>query len=355
MHSNESLGSVLPVAQPAYLELLPALGAKGAELLQRIARDPATDPVLRAQALSGMPGPEGAAIAEEVLVLEREPAPLRVHALEILARDGGPRADTLARMVLAEKSVADEALQLSALVALHGLRKLPTDEIVRRLTRIALGRGPAEPFEVTLRKGVLDLVEAWAASASRAQVGKKLEVLLDLVIAAGLNPRIHATTRSQARTYVQGQLSAVRARKADAAYRALVATAVANYLLGTVVTSLEQKLEFRPYVPIEENLLLMLGGAGDPAAIATLAQRLRERADPLRPIVCLALGSTGRREAARHLVPALLDPEPFVRLCAWLSLKSLTGQDFFADWWSGTRTEQAAAADRYARWIASRR
>jgi HEAT repeat protein len=355
MYSNGSLGSVLPVAQPVFLEVLAVLGPKGSELLQRVARDPDTDPVLRAQALSALLGPEGPAIAEEILALDRDPVPLRIHALELLARDGSARLEDLARKAAAEKPGADPSLQLAGLTALGRAAKLPTDEIAARLDRLARKRGPDEPFEVTIRKGVEDLVEAYAASTSRSQVVKKIDQLLDLVIAAGLNPRIFAATKNQARIYVQGQLLAVRARKADAAYLKLVVAAVQNYLLGTVVTSLEQKLEFLPYVPLEESLILMLGRAGDADAITALAQRLRDRADPYRATVCLALGSTGKREAARHLVPLLLDGEPFVRFCAWLSLQNLTGQSFFADWWAGTRTDQAAAADRYARWLATSR
>ena len=87
-----------------------------------------------------------------------------------------------------------------------------------------------------------------------------------------------------------------------------------------------------------------------PEAVAALTRFLENRASAHRSIAALALGLAGDPPAAAALVPLLQDPEPFTRLCAYESLRHLTGQDHFADWLRGPAEERAAAAERYAQW-----
>ena len=63
------------------------------------------------------------------------------------------------------------------------------------------------------------------------------------------------------------------------------------------------------------------------------------------------MGIAGDEDQAGALVHYLLDPDPFTRLCAWRSLRQLTGQNFFADWLYGERTAHARAAEQYFAWI----
>ena len=69
----------------------------------------------------------------------------------------------------------------------------------------------------------------------------------------------------------------------------------------------------------------------------------------------LALGILGRPGPERTLATFLLDGDPFVRLCAYRSLKQLTGKDVDVDWMYGTLDERRSGAEQYLAWILERK
>jgi hypothetical protein len=57
---------------------------------------------------------------------------------------------------------------------------------------------------------------------------------------------------------------------------------------------------------------------------------------------------------APALLPLLLDAEPFVRFCAYESLRRLSGKDVAIDWMYGPSAERFDAAEEYRRWSLAR-
>ena len=108
--------------------------------------------------------------------------------------------------------------------------------------------------------------------------------------------------------------------------------------------------EFTPRVALEEEILLALGRTGSPQAAELLIQLLGNRRGRFRAVGCLALGMTGQRAGAATLASFLLDPDPFVRYCAYRAIREVTGEDVFADWMFGASRERVAAAEEYYRW-----
>lgn len=64
-----------------------------------------------------------------------------------------------------------------------------------------------------------------------------------------------------------------------------------------------------------------------------------------------ALGSLAQRDTVSALLDALDDGDPWVRRCAYVALKHLSGRDFFADWIFGSAADRQARAARYRTWF----
>jgi HEAT repeat protein len=104
-------------------------------------------------------------------------------------------------------------------------------------------------------------------------------------------------------------------------------------------------------VPLLETILMELARRADEPAVDALAEVVRDRGHPQRAAACLALGATGRKTAGPHLLYTLKDGDPFVRLCAYLGLKRLTGHDFFVDWLAADDTELERGFQEWGRWL----
>lgn len=107
-------------------------------------------------------------------------------------------------------------------------------------------------------------------------------------------------------------------------------------------------------MPLAEEIVLALGRTRDPEASEPLVALLRERKNPQRAWIALALGLCGARGAASELLPLLLDEDAFVRFAASEALRWLTGRELAVDWMYGPSDERFAAAEEYRRWFLER-
>ena len=163
---------------------------------------------------------------------------------------------------------------------------------------------------------------------------------------------LDGVTPSELHDQVEANLRALDSSR-DSLVQANVRVALMQLLAGSgEQAGMTRNAQFEPPVQLEEEICLALGRARSPEATLVLLELLQNRDHDFRAWACLGLGLAGEAEHASSLVPYLMDERPFVRLCAWRSLKHLTGQDFFADWLYGERLEISRAAEQYFAWIA---
>jgi HEAT repeat protein len=99
--------------------------------------------------------------------------------------------------------------------------------------------------------------------------------------------------------------------------------------------------------PILETICWMLGATQDKDAIAPLKRILSNKAVGARGEATIALGRINDAAALKALVELLADEDGWVRYNAYLGLKTLTGEDYFADWVYGSAQEREAALEQY--------
>jgi HEAT repeat protein len=363
-YSDASLRGVHPPARLLLLETLADLGGDGHAVLATLAGDRTLDPELRGVALAQLPHALRAELLREALG-GAESAEMRAQAFGVLALEGGAPAEEAARNLLKDCARAEPGAGLPAqrylyLLALRTLSQrgaLAAPELLPLMIhprRVEAAFGDL-PSRVRARCG--ELVERVAGGIGRQERDAAIEELVDLVVAAALNPELGPDQRGAARAHVDGQLGSVRAHKSDVAYQHALADAIATYLLGFTPIVVQAPSVFgaaplfRPHVPLEEEILLALGRTRSEEGAAELASFLGNTKNVHRATAALALGMTGRTEAAGVLPPLLLDGDPFVRFCAAESLRHLAGEaadgEVFVDWMYGSSAERVKAAERW--------
>lgn len=110
------------------------------------------------------------------------------------------------------------------------------------------------------------------------------------------------------------------------------------------------KCKISIYPPLLETLLIECGRAA--AAKALLVKIVQDLKKPQgRPEAALALGAIGGKDAVGALLGVLADPDGWLRFCAYLSLKRLSGQDFFTDWIFAAPGSLKPFIDKYRAWF----
>jgi HEAT repeat protein len=352
-------GALARVAAPSrlvYLEQLARLGEKGRLALLEVARDGRTEAQLRAQALRHAPSEERAALAAEIAVDERVEGSLRIAALEILSglrdRALGSVALRIARQVLAEPDLdaldaAERFLLRRAIEALGSTGgEAALEVLLACASRPAAAAPPSAKLEQALRSQVAALVATVAEKRSVRAVAREIEDLVDLVVAKRLSPVYRVDNRARAIERVTALLDGSRTNQ-EPRYLALVTESIANELLGRVLAGGESAVVFAPRVPLGDVLCFELARRSEPTAQLALLRRLRHDDAVERGHAALALGGVPPRVGGAHLLQALLDREPFVRLCAAVALERLCGIPNACDWWRGSDANRAAAVERF--------
>ena len=109
--------------------------------------------------------------------------------------------------------------------------------------------------------------------------------------------------------------------------------------------------DFSSPVPFLEHLAIEIGRTCDTAAAPILADILGARGCPGRGEAAVGLGSTRSPDGWAPLLKALDDPDPWVRLMSYRSLKYSLGKDATCDWLHASAEERAKAVAQFAAWI----
>ncbi len=262
---------------------------------------------LLADVLVGL-GKEGVEYAKE-LVKSSPDASMKVHTLRALARKG--KAD-----VKFLRKQAGSKVQTVAAMALHLLtksdRKACAEECRKILAEYAKGsiRVTGDvAFLVATAVEVGGNVEAWKGNAAAAT---------DLVKATRRAWKTGAFARRKGKNEPN-------------------------------IT----KCRISVHPALLETLLIECGRGGGEKATTLLLELLRDRKSPKgRAEAALALGAIGGEKAVAELLVALEDPDGWLRYCAYVSLKTLSGQDHFVDWIFGTKRARRDFVEKYKEWAA---
>jgi HEAT repeat protein len=104
------------------------------------------------------------------------------------------------------------------------------------------------------------------------------------------------------------------------------------------------------YPALLETLVIECG-RGSKAADALAKILKNAKKPPGRAEAALALGAIGGKTAVDGLLGVLDDPDGWVRFCAYLSLKRISGQDFFLDWIFSSPAVCKPMAEKYRQWF----
>lgn len=363
----DPLGNVPAALRFLYLEALVDTGARGNELLEDMARGGASDAGLRGRALALLPRSTRALIAPERAESVSEEAELRVQALEVMLFDGHPRDVQVCKGLLARAArqapgsldPGERYLCARALQHLGDKGALQARELLPFYSHLRASPQNRRALRAELRAQLEAYLDAAERRAPEQELDRRAEAILvlafDLRVNAGLldqeRPALLASLRSAAEQQ-RGQ----RERDRERAQHVAVLDALYRQLSGEAPSAEDpNRAEFAPSVPFEEELLLALGRARQPAAAELLLQLLRDEHSDLRGWACRALARCEMRSTAGALLPFLVDPDPFVRLCAYESLRTLTGKDVELDWMSAPPAERQAGAEAYRAWLAEQR
>jgi hypothetical protein len=126
-----------------------------------------------------------------------------------------------------------------------------------------------------------------------------------------------------------------------------LARAVSEWEYQRPEVSPEGMKPFKFSPPILETIAWMLGTTGEKEAAALLKKVAGDAKLPARAEATLALGKLPGETSTAALLELLGDDDGWVRYCAFLSLRTLTGEDHFADWIYGAPSERAEAVQQY--------
>ncbi|MBL8897438.1 MAG: HEAT repeat domain-containing protein [Planctomycetes bacterium] len=362
--ASSSLSQILPPARLVYLEQLARLGEPGRRVLLAVARDGQVDPLLRAEALRFAPSEERALLAAELSEDPRAEDSLRVAALEILSALRPPAlaavAARLARPLLKGRDLdslapAERFLLRRAMEALGATGGADGLELLLAWAAARSAEAPvSSKLEQALRAQAAALVSLVAEKRSVKAARQEIADLVDLAISKRLSPIYREANREQALARIAALLEGLRARH-EASYRELVAVSIANELTGRAPSGGNAEVVFEPRVPLGDALCSELARRSAPQTQLALLRRLQEKSGLERGYAALALGGVSPRVAGPHLLAALEDREPFVRLCASVALERATGEPNRCDWISGSPAACTAAIESWRAALEQRR
>jgi HEAT repeat protein len=359
-----SLGGVAPMNRVLFAQSLAVFGSDGEQRLKQIAADPTCEPELRLTALQGMPMPLRMDVAAGIVLDPTVGRSLQYAALELLGSFDDNRAivaaEELGRQVGFELRDLDDPLEhwrLLITVQILGRHdRLSTPTLVKLLVS-------ADPRRTSRADPLADRVERFLAEVRRSggnhgQIRALAEALLGSLVPQRVMRRQQNDPFGADVDWLTGQAEAVLERPRSEALQKSAVRSITSYLkifaaryspVGSVESNAFDQ------VPLFETLLIELARKADDAAVDALAGLVQDRSHPQRAAACLALGASGRVEAGPHLLYALKDDDPFVRLCAYHGLRHLTHHDYFVDWLSASTSELEKAFQEWGRWLVRER
>lgn len=359
-YTNSSLGGIAMVAAFDVLDALDGLGERGEAVLRRVAEDRTAEPTVRGFAMSRLDWTSRTELAAEILERETESLEMKGHALARLAEDRGEALEEVARELVAEcaraasGSGSDERRYLW-MVALQALEKSGKLEMEDLLSVLHHARAPKDlwgEFYEQVVEEVDALIELGVAGAPRNRLRGPVTELVERVRELGVNEGLNEDNERDYKKSIEQMLLDMRAHRSNPGAVQGVRLSILERLFGHQVARPNSAMgEFETYVPLARTILMALGRSKEPWAVHALTELLDHRSNRHRSVVCLALGVAGDEKGAKAVVSYLLDEDPFVRYCAYSSMRELTGKDFAADWMFGDRADYVAQAERYFQWV----
>jgi len=355
-----TLGAVAPLARFAFVGALGTLGPAGVDPLTRIVNDATCDSDVRFAALEALPLQERSALAATLAMDTGTGMALRIAAVELLddLHDGRatPAASELGfgpGLTLRDADQPLEHWRLLIAVQVLGRRgKIATAELVQLLREV-------DPRRVPHRDTLHELATQYISDALATRGGKAaLYPLAVALLSSVSNGAANAVNGPDAfvsdAKWLVGQAEAVLERPKIEAVKRSAIRSISEYLKVFVARFSpvgRYTVDSFGQIPLLETILMELARRADEPAVDALAEVVRDRGHPQRAAACLALGATGRKTAGPHLLYTLKDGDPFVRLCAYLGLKRLTGHDFFVDWLAADDKELERGFQEWGRWL----
>ncbi len=363
---TDPLGGIFPPVRFFYLEGLQRLGASAR--LAELAGAPGLESSLRGRALALLPWEQRAALAPTWIKDEKAPVELRIHALEVALLDRDPAVEALCRTILAEAAATEPEksdggrrfLWMRALRHLSEEGELRSAELVPLLPHVKRSPAARSLLVSDLRERLAELARAALAGARPAELRAPVAAIVEFVLEQRLNPLLEPGARDELADALLAIVGETKKRAGEPGLEAELVHRALVRLLGPALDFFSGEPRdpgrqlFEPEVPLAEEIVLALGRTRDPEASEPLVALLRERKNPQRAWIALALGLCGTRGAASELLPLLLDEDAFVRFAASEALRWLTGRELPVDWMYGPSDERFAAAQEYRRWFLER-
>ena len=358
--THDPLFTLLPPVRFLYLNALTLVGERGAKRLAQLADERGLEVALRGRALALAPWDQRGEIAARLLLDAAQPTELRIHALEVLLVDRNARATELCRGLvkqLAESpagslAAVDRYLYLCALRHLSENGLLRVDDLFALYPHVRAAPAARAAQMRELRGLLAELLAAALDERPSEELARKADEILAFAFSRGLASPAVAGQSTKLRRELLDLMEAAVAQRTNSAF---ARTSVEQWLLALTSRpspSADPNVAvFEPVVPLEEELVLALGRTRDGRAAELLLQLVRDTDNGLRAWGCLALGMSRQTDLARQLLPALLDPDPFVRFCAHEGLRHLTGRELDVDWMYGPSDLRTTAAEEYRRWF----
>jgi hypothetical protein len=359
------LGGVAPVAQFDYLEALDRSGGSGAQILAEIVNNTGFGISARNYALRLLPPSRQATIAREWLGPEsKAELGLQASALDLL--DQLDDADILqftnefmARHSKQVPSTMSSTRRIAVAIAIRILqsRNTGTETLVEFARFLAPAKAVVEDDLAQWRDAITRIVDLAGSKVAERVVRDAAVEIVDRIYNKVRTAADAASPnwRQDALQFLLQSIRSYRLKLGQSGSREATIETVLQYFsqfrtagpAGTPSSSVTSD------IPLEDIALLALGRSKDPRGLALL--RMLLTADGFQHVAatCWALGCGRDRAAAKSIHGFLLDSDPFVRYCAYRALKSITGQDFFADWLQGNMFDMAEAAKKYKQCIGS--
>ena len=280
-----------------------------------------------------------------------------VHALSLFAQGG--RADFLEEVALGD---FDYTLRSQALLSLISVDLNRARNLCRRLLRAAdmrmdlkpMGDGAAERQRIDELAKSLGHRAQWI-NDRRTALEKRDVMWAQLDALRRIESNLESVERPGRAWYLSTLLMAggrIGAWRLDD-----LAPMVQRGLAGEPMTAWrhEENVMGYPVIstfpPLFDAAVQELGRTGDPDAIPLLLQVMRTRRVSGAPEAAVGLGNFRSRNVIGALIETLMADDPWLRLCAYNSLKTISGEDWATDWLTGNRNQFAGAAKKYRQWM----
>jgi HEAT repeat protein len=211
---------------------------------------------------------------------------------------------------------------------------------------------PARSFDLNLQEQLKQkltrLVDAAAAGATEAFVRDRVAEVIAFVYERRQDFNLRVSWKGEALDYMRKLLAGLPEKRGDAGQRQALVNTLFQYLSPVLQYDSPLLDSGAPDgVPLEETLIVAAVKTQQKALLDKLCAYLTREDYEHAAFTCLALGQAKDKSVGKTLLRCLASEDGYVRLCAYRSLRRLTGKDFFVDYLYGGAMEWAEAVNEY--------